>query len=141
MKYLKLFTLIVSLCLISCKGQNCNKDYISNYLIDYSEERNYNYCELVNQSLENDSYSIRSLSLLEFYDGMTYEHGAVIIEIINKIGEEKYLKALNNISPDEKVKLKSYLHAGFDFTQNVNFKDKNLKTSFNKVYAYLGKDY
>ncbi len=138
MKYFRSFAIVISVFYVSCSyHKNCNKPYISDYLIDHSREKNYNYCELVDKSLNNDINSIKKISLLEFYDGMTYEHGAVIIELIHEIGEEKYLEAIKDISSDEKNKLRVYLTAGFDFTQNPKFRNKDFKTLFRRVSVFL----
>lgn len=142
MRNLNLFKLSVTFLLfVSCNyGQNCNKEYVSNYLIDYTLERDYDYCKLLNESLNEDIIAIKKISLLKFYDGMTYEHGAVLLEIIDNVGEKKYLEAIRSLSSDEKVIIKSYLYAGLDFTQNTRFKDKKLKDTLNEIYNYFDRN-
>lgn len=134
----KIYCIIICCLFINCNNvQNCDKSYVSKYLIDYSNERDYSYCELIDKSLDNNVNSIREFSLLNFSDGMTYEHGVVILEIINKVGENQFLKAIDNISVTEKMKIKAYLDAGFDLSENPRFENKSLKSSLQEIFNYL----
>ena len=64
------------------------------YMLNMYSSPGY-YCNLVNESvIEQDEKAIRELSLLSFADGGTYVHGAILIQIVQEIGEEKYLKAM-----------------------------------------------
>lgn len=51
-------------------------------------------------ALNGNSDSIRKIALLDFKDAVGYDHGAVIVDIINIIGEDSFIKSIDSI--DEK---------------------------------------
>ena len=76
---------------------SCNKKSVKVHGIDVSplltevaKEQNIDYCKLLENALKGDTNSILQFSLLEFYDGCGYDHGAVLVDMIQMIGEETY---------------------------------------------------
>ncbi|WP_152537511.1 hypothetical protein, partial [Aquimarina pacifica] len=56
-------------------------------------------------------------------DPAGYDHGYVLVRLIEKIGKKEYLKAFEGLSLEEKKNILSYLREG-------------LKYGGNKVYQY-----
>ncbi|HYF02491.1 MAG TPA: hypothetical protein VEC36_03890 [Patescibacteria group bacterium] len=80
------------------------------------------YCDLINESFDGNEKSIVQLSLVDVYDGATYEHGEVLIELIHNMSERKYTRLIEKLSLSDQKEIYYYLLAGLDFTNNSNFK-------------------
>lgn len=131
-----LFAILLS-GITSCSKYSCSNSYISNYLLDYSIENEYDYCNLFNKAKEGDDQFIEEFVLLSFYDGLAYEHGAVILELIDILGEEEFIESLNSINVKEKKLIQGYIMVGLNFTQNPKFKEKKLNVIFPSVHNFL----
>lgn len=139
MNNFKLFFSLVALffCIISCENKcNINGVEIGSLLIINGEEQGINYCELVEKSFLNDNRAISQLCLLYFENSVGYEHGEVIVSLINQIGEEQFLDAIQGINKSEKNRIESYLDVGLEYG-NYNLKGKTIKETFPKVYFFL----
>ena len=98
----------------------------------YEDSRHY--CNLVNKSvLEEDEEAMREFSLISFSGCVYNGHGDVLIEIVLKVGEEKYLKSIQNLSLAEKAQVKIYFETGMEYYQG----GKDLAEVFPKIDAYL----
>jgi len=109
---------------------------VSELLMVSSTDKKYNYCELLEKSIKNDETSIKKLSLLNFDNAVCYDHGSILVDLINNIGEEKYIKALKPLNNKEKNKVKSYLEVGLLYYKNEKYKDKSIKEVFPKIFAF-----
>ncbi|MDH6310939.1 hypothetical protein M2451_003803 [Dysgonomonas sp. PFB1-18] len=83
------FLVIIILILFACNNDNCSKKLkyvkLNYYLFEHISLDGSSYCCLVNESLTSNENSILKLSKIEVSDGATYEHCAVLLEIIDKI--------------------------------------------------------
>ena len=81
-----------------------NGIYVSE-LLRISSNRKYtaNYCELLNKAIAKDANSIKQLTLLDFGDAAGYDHGTVIVDLIDLIGEEKFIQSLGTINEKQKT--------------------------------------
>ena len=79
--------------------------------------------------------------MLDFSDGAAYDHGAVLVDLIEKIGEEKFVQSIKTINDSEKKWIKGYLEAGIEYGSNVNIKGQTLKDVFPKIYDFLNSAY
>jgi len=107
---------------------------ISDSLLLVAYDYNYDYCNLIREALIGKEKAIIEFSLLEFSDGMIYEHGEIIIKIIKKIGERKFLNLLRKykISYENKRIIYYYVLSGFPLQDEEIFKKK-----FPQLYKYL----
>lgn len=127
------YIVILLFALNSCNVDNCSSklkfklDYYA--FQDISVDGN-SYCDLVNKSLSGDATSILHLSKIVLYDGASYEHGAVLIEIIDTISELKYCEIISVLTNDELRILLSTIKAGLDYTPNKKYSRKNFKDIF-----------
>lgn len=134
MKYPFVFVLAIVVSLPSCNNDNCSKNVgfnLSYHLFKDVRINGKTYCKLVNQSLEGDLTAVRELSSVKVLDGASYEHGAVLIEVIDKISEKNYLEAIKNFSEKEKKYIYySILSAGLEFTQNPKYEKRDIESVF-----------
>jgi hypothetical protein len=118
----------------SCNKDNCSTKLgftLSYNLFDDIDVNGDTYCDLVSKSLNDNEKSITELCKLKFNDGASYEHGAAIIEVINKISEKKFTAIFRKLDNEEKKYLyNSILFAGLEFTNNLNYKGKHISKAF-----------
>lgn len=133
------YLLLIFIC-FSCSNNSCRNSYISNYLLDYANDKDYEYCELYNDAISGEKAALRNLSLLSFNDGLVYEHGAVILEMILIFGEDYYIDTIKGVSSKGKNRIYGYISAGFDFTKNSKLKGKRIKEVYPKLFEVLRKE-
>ncbi|WP_132065995.1 hypothetical protein [Aquimarina spinulae] len=116
--------IIISMTIISCN--NCNEiqgieiPELLNRQIDDS------YCDTLDKAIKLDKEAIIKISTYKISDAGGYEHGYVLIRLIEKIGEQEYLRAIENLSLEEKKSIESYLWAGLGYGVNKIYKTKKL---------------
>ena len=131
MRYFIIIGLLFSL--LSCNLDNCSSKLnfkLDYHLFDDIKVKNRSYCDLVNDSFSGDKSAIKDLSTLQLYDFASYQHGGVILQLIEKMGEQDYVESLVGLNQEEKVILKNSLKAGLEFTESINLKGKNLEELF-----------
>jgi len=101
------------------------------------DDYDYDYCASLNKALEGDLLALKRLTLFRFSDGATYDHGIVLLEVIDRIGEKKYLEAVKDFSKKEKKTIDRYLNAGLNFSQNPKFQSQRIDLIFPQVNAFL----
>lgn len=132
--------MLVALVSVSCGTNKCTSIddiEVSELLLISSNKQDYNYCALLEKAVKEDSRSIKELSLLQFYDAVGYDHGSVIVDLILLIGEMKYIDAIRDITPNDKLVIKAYIDVGLEYGNNPALKDKNLKTVFPELSVFL----
>lgn len=133
-----LLFIMLSACLVNCsRNKVVNGIVVSELLLSVSKEQHVNYCKLLKEATTNDANSIKRLTLLDFYDGVSYDHSAVIVDLIYLIGEDKFIQSLGIINEEQKNKISSYLMAGLEYGNNPNLQGKTVKEAFPKVYIFL----
>ncbi|UTA66526.1 hypothetical protein [Emticicia sp. 21SJ11W-3] len=90
-------------------------------------------------ALSGDIDSIKKLSLLEFNDAVRYVHGAVIVDLILQIGEQKYLGSILSTNQEQKYLIKTYLDIGLSYGNNPKVMGTELQDIFPSIYAFLKK--
>lgn len=96
------------------------------------------YCATVNAALLGDSSAIKELSVYARFDGVAaYQHGAVLIEIVNTIHEDRYLKVLGDLSPYESTSLANSLEAGIDYADTLRTTSGCTKRSLECIYPLV----
>ena len=97
-------------------------DYMLIY--DAEKEQNTDYCELVRKSLKKDLSSIKQLALLDYDGGYFYEHGMILLDIVDRIGENVFIESLKDISLKQKEKVLECMYAGIEL-RNSQKNDNN----------------
>lgn len=92
---------------------------VSREMIDGGDMNGIDYCLLYGKALDGDSSSIRECSTIESFDGgFIYVHGVYLIRLIDKVGDNKFVKAIEGINKDEKSMIGVYLEAGMDIYED-----------------------
>ncbi len=130
--------ILVLNCTFSCNKQcNVKGILVSELLIVVSKEKSINYCDLLSSALNGNNEAIKELSLLEFNDSTGYDHGSVLVELILKIGEDKYLKGVEPLNVKQKKLVQSYLDVGLEYGNISHIKEKRLDKVFPTIDTYL----
>lgn len=124
---------------------SCNNKSVKVHGIDVSpllnkvaKEQNIDYCKLLEKALNGDTKSILQISLLEFYDGCGYDHGAVLVDLIRIIGEESYINSIGTTNETQRHRILSYVEVGLCYTtSNVYYSNKTVEDEFPRLYAFL----
>ena len=135
-----LLLLLVCIGISSCNEGTCklpDGNYTSEILAIAAREKNCNYCTLLDSAINGDNNSIKRLALLDFSDAVGYDHGAVLIEVINKIGDAKFTNAITTTSKDQRITIESYLEVGLEYGYRKEYADKSLKEIYPKLYYFL----
>lgn len=118
-----------------CKSsKKCEKLGIINIDQQYIS---YNYCDCIEDAIENkDLPSFKKIILMDV-DGNGYNHGSVIIFIIDELGEDNLIKFLKEFNEKEVIKFYSNIAPGFDDTNDEKYKGKNIRKAFPKIAKFL----
>lgn len=137
MKRSVVYLLFITLLVGSCSQNNCEDKFdfrLTSQLLAKANNYGYPYCNLIEKSLGGDSEAIKDLSLLSFDAGFAYEHGAVLIEVIDSVGEDEYARLLKQLPEKERKEVFFSLRAGFDYTQNPSYKNSDFEKSLPKLH-------
>jgi len=123
---------------------NCHRHKVVNgievsvILLSTAKENKVDYCNLLKEAIEGSEKSIRELTLLIFYEAAGYDHGSVIVDLIEVVGEDKFTKSLMRLSPEEKQLVKGYISVGLEYGNNQKYKANNsLEKVFPIIYSFL----
>ncbi len=128
------FVLLLYSCSSECSISGIK---VNELLFAVSKDRGIDYCSLLEEAVNGNELAIREISLLKFDDATGYAQGTVIVEMILKLGEEKYLKSISSISVKEKKLIKAYIDIGFEYNESKDLKNKELAELFPKVNSFL----
>lgn len=131
---------IILLFLCSCNTDNCSKKLgfeLDYHLFDRINIGGKSYCDLVNGAMSGSNEYILDLSKVDIGDFASYQHGAVLIEIIDKISESEYLKLINQLNDKEKKNIYYKIWAGLEFTPNPKYKKKHIEIAFPELTKHL----
>ena len=102
-------------CLCCTKGHNVKGIEVSQEIIDGSEMIGIDYCQLYEKALDRDSISIREYSTIESFEGaFIYVHGVYLIRLIDRIGDDLYIKVLKRLNKKHLSIIATYIIAGLD---------------------------
>lgn len=128
------------ICFVCCKSKVISGIYVSESLLIVSEEQGIDYCKLLSKAVNGDDVSIMQLSILKIYESTGYDHGAVIVDLIERIGEDKFIHSLKIVSAEQKKLVKWCIEAGIEYGNNPSLHGKAFKEVFPKVYIFLNSE-
>ena len=128
------------ICFVCCKSKVISGIYVSESLLIVSEEQGIDYCKLLSKAVNGDDVSIMQLSILKIYESPGYDHGAVIVDLIERIGEDKFIHSLKIVSAEQKNLVKWCIEAGIEYGNNPSLHGKAFKEVFPKVYIFLNSE-
>ncbi len=132
-----LLYIILFLCFTCCRNKVIDGIEVSESLLIVSAEQNIDYCKLLSEAVKGDNASIKQLALLEIYESAGYDHGVVIVDLIELIGEDKFIHSLKTINIEQKKWIKGYIEVGLEYRDNQNLQAQTLKEVFPKIYDFL----
>lgn len=104
-------------------------------------ERNWgiNYCKLLKKAIKGSKEDIKKLILLDFSGSgaVGYDHGDVVVKLINRLGEETIISSLGEqLSIEEKSGIKADIDVGLEYGSNP-YQGQKLEKTFPLLYQYL----
>lgn len=95
------------------------------------------YVKLVNRAMAKDTIALRELLMIDdIGDAASYEHGDILIQLLENLGDEHYSKVLSSIpTKQKKLFLQGYFRAGMDIRKS-EYKiriDKEYPNTFNEL--------
>ncbi len=135
--YLGVFIILF---ILSCSNKSCpNVEGINVTELLYfsATKRSYPLCSLVEKSIAEDKKALKELSLLEIFDAASYDHGILLIDVIDKVGVSVFIDALQGIGKEEKEKVRSYLDVGLEYGNRYPELSR-LEQVFPEIATFLG---
>jgi hypothetical protein len=111
---------ITFILLTSCRQSNVDGVIIGNTLYenqDYST--NKRLCNIINRTLEKDQQAL--IELTEFSCGGAagcYDLGYVLTQVINRIGEQEFIKLINGLTEKQKNEINGLIAVGLEYGDN-----------------------
>ncbi|MDY8138850.1 hypothetical protein [Aquimarina sp. 2201CG5-10] len=137
MKKYKFVIIIIVFCSLNIGCNSCDEVQgikISELL---SRQIDDSYCETLENAIKLDKEAIIKVSTYKISDAAGYDHGYVLVSLIEKIGEQEYLKAIESVSTEQKQHIESYLWAGIDYGVNKIYKFKKLEELLPELAKFL----
>jgi hypothetical protein len=100
------------------------------------------YCKLLKKAIDGNQEDIKKIMLLDFSGAGAagYDHGDVLVKLIDRLGEETIISSLGNqLTKKEKREIESYIAVGLEYGNNPH-QGKNPDEAFPFLYEYLLKD-
>ena len=100
------------------------------------------YCKLLKKAIDGNQEDIKKIMLLDFSGAGAagYDHGDVLVKLIDRLGEEAIISSLGNqLTKKEKRGIESYIAVGLEYGNNPH-QGKNPDEAFPFLYEYLLKD-
>lgn len=73
------------------------------------------YVSLLNRACEKDGDALHEFLKVDYlYDGATYDHGDIVLQLMAKCGDSVFSHALTRLSSSDLSLLGSYIDAGLD---------------------------
>ena len=132
-----LLTLVCVLCACT-DGRDVDGIHVSQEMIDIGDMNDLNYCRLYKNALDGDTAGIRTFVLIDSFDGAgIYVHGVYLIRLIDRIGDDFFVKTLADSNKEQKIWIETYIKAGMDIyewypTGNGAVKYESVKDYWNK---------
>lgn len=137
MNKIKIIAVGLLLSIFMACNSKCNLNGISasELLMTNAEERNIDYCDILTLASSNDKSAIKQISLLEFENAVGYDHGIVLVKLIEKVGERNYIEGIKGLSAEQLNKVKSYLEVGIEYGDTN--REQEFKKRFPQLFAFL----
>lgn len=115
---------------LSC---NAIQQPIEEILLENAYDNKIMYCSIAKKSLKGDKDAlVNLLKLNQFDNGVAYNHGAVLLEVMSKVDINMLKDAYFQLLPNERKTLVNYLNVGYEF------QNKLLESSgYRKNYPFI----
>lgn len=100
-------------------------------------KKDVDYCKLLDNSLRKDSASLNKFVTLECFDGEAgYCHGTIIVEVIERIGEDCFINSTHRLPINKRKEILSYIDVGIAYRYDY-VDSRTTKDVFPKVFSVL----
>ena len=102
----------------------------------------FSYCKLLKKAIDGNQEDIKKLMLLDFSGSgeAGYDHGDVLVKLIDRLGEEKIISSLGSqLTKEEKNEIEAYIVVGLEYGSNPHH-GQNPEEAFPLLYEYLQKE-
>lgn len=107
------FVIIAFLCVACVRPALIIPDTLETHLRYSSSYRHY--VKLVNRAMDKDTTALKELLLIDnIGDGASYEHGDILIQLLQNLGDDFYSNVLKTVPADQKSILQDYFMVGMD---------------------------
>jgi hypothetical protein len=111
---------ITFILLTSCRQSNIDGVIIGNTLCENQDyPTNKRLCNIINRTLEKDQQAL--IELTEFSCGGAagcYDLGYVLTQVINRIGEQEFIKLINGLTEKQKNEINGLIAVGLEYGDN-----------------------
>ena len=129
--------------IIYFSGKDVDGIYVEEELrIATVRNHGFSYCKLLKKAISGDREDIKNLMLLDFSGSgeAAYDHGDVLVKLIDRLGEETIISSLgSHLTKEEKREIKSYISVGMEYGSNPH-QGQNPGEAFPLLYEYLQKE-
>ena len=106
-------------------------------MLEIASEQGCDYEGKLRKALEGDQECIRIFATIRFFDGeWGYDHGRILIDMIERIGEDAFLSAIENCAEDEKCAIVQNIWVGFLYGRDNGV---TLSSIFPKISDFIDK--
>jgi hypothetical protein len=106
---------VVGLVLLSSCSYNCKNEAnieVSELLFYHTSNREIKYCEILKGAVKGESDKLNEFLDLYIYEAAGYDHVIVLVDLINYLGEKRFIKLTENISKETKQRTLYNLETG-----------------------------
>jgi hypothetical protein len=94
------------------------------------------YVGMLNKSIKGDTVNMHSFLEIDYIgDGGGYDHGWVLVQLLKKVGDAKFVNVLHSLDKKKLLNVKEYFNVGID---NGGKKNKILFNDYPNTFIYLG---
>lgn len=115
----------------SCSCKNKAGIKITDTLKYHTSSRKINYCKMLNKAISEDPSELKSFLKIEIYDGAGYDHGSVLVDLIDYLGEYRFLELSDGLSDKSKANVIEYLEVGLEYNSEEK---RDLYSRFPVIY-------
>ena len=129
--------------IIYFSGKDVDGIYVEEELrIVTDRNHGFSYCKLLKKAIDGNQEDIKKLMLLDFSGSgeAGYDHGDVLVKLIDRLGEEKIISSLGSqLTKEEKNEIEAYIVVGLEYGSNPHH-GQNPEEAFPLLYEYLQKE-
>ena len=124
-------------------GKDVDGIYVEECLrIATDDHHGFSYCKLLKKAINGNQEDIKKLMLLDFsHSGeASYDHGDVLVKLIDCLGEETIISSLGSqLTMEKKREIEAYITVGLEYGSNPHH-GQNPEEAFPLLYEYLQKE-
>ena len=124
-------------------GKDVDGIYVEEELrIATDDHHGISYCKLLRKAIDGNEEDIKKLMLLDFSGSgaANYDHGDVLVKLIDRLGEETIISSLGSqLTEEEKRKIEAYIAVGLEYGSNLH-QGQTLEVAFPLLNQHLQKE-